>query len=288
MSSIVFPLRERPQNLNDVYIHPHFVPAATASLPVDDLALQRGYGVFDFFKVVKGEPVFLDDHLQRLASSARAMHLSLPLSNNELKEKLQELLQRNEVGRVGVRITLTGGSGGNGYRIGAPALIMSVQPYDELDEALFQKGITLMSVGHRRQFPSVKTIDYLMGVWLGPQLKEGGFDDALYHDGGWVSETPRANIFAFINDTLVTPNEGALAGITRSKILQLAGKHYPVEERPLHLDELKNAGEVFITSTTKEVLPVGRIDNTVLPLDRSCARLLREALRDLIRTSAGK
>src|SRR5439155_7787550 len=92
--------------------------------------------------------------------------------------------------------------------------------------------------------------------------KEADANDVLYHSGGLITECPRANFFIVTHDNkLVTPANNILKGITRSEILKIAAAEIKVEERDLYLEELSSAKEAFITSTTKHVLPVAKIDS---------------------------
>ncbi|HEY1112247.1 MAG TPA: aminotransferase class IV [Chitinophagaceae bacterium] len=247
-----------------VYINDRFVRAEEASLPVSDLSIQRGYGLFDYLKIVDGVPLYLEEHLDRLYYSAGQMRLPLLPQREELKDIIRQLMERNALPHSGIRITLTGGLSPDGYSIAVPNLVVSQSPLTLPSAAAFHKGIKLMTYAHQRQLPHVKTTDYIMAIWLQPQVKEQGADDILYCPGGLVGECPRANVFAVINGILVTPSENILKGVIRRQVLHLAKGLLPVEERIIKLEELKGADEVFITSTTRQVLPVRQIDDAVL------------------------
>jgi len=103
-----------------------------------------------------------------------------------------------------------------------------------------------------------------MAIWLQLQVKEQGADDILYYNEASISECPRANIFMVKEGKLITPAQNILKGVIRKHVLQLAADMLPVEERDIPLQELKLAEEVFITSTTKQVLPVRQVDEVVL------------------------
>jgi D-alanine transaminase/branched-chain amino acid aminotransferase len=128
--------------------------------------------------------------------------------------------------------------------------------------------------------PQLKTIDYLTAIWLQPLRKEKGADDLLYHQNGFISESPRSNFFLVKADgTIVTPTEGVLPGITRKKVLQVAKKHFNVEERAILLHELKEAKEAFLTSTTKQILPLSQVDDHIFS-EPEISHLLLEAFRE--------
>ncbi|HEU4552479.1 MAG TPA: aminotransferase class IV [Chitinophaga sp.] len=265
-----------------VFINDSFVPAAAAALPVADLALQRGYGIFDFFKTVHNKPVFLDDHLRRFYQSADQMRLPVRQSPAALKAVIHELIQRNNIPDAGIRISCTGGITGDGYSITSPNLVITQQPLSPLAADAFEKGLTLLSYNHQRQLPEIKTIDYLMAIWLQPLVQQQQADDLLYFRHGLVTECPRANIFIVTeDDTVVTPGRNILKGITRKHVLQLAQDLYKVAERDVTLDELRTAKEVFICSTTKYILPVLQLDGAPVGNGRPGAATakLNEVLR---------
>ena len=241
-----------------VFINNELLPAEEAKLSVTDLAIQRGYGIFDFLVVVKGSPVFLDDHLNRFYHSAAAMHLTVALNKNELTRAIHLLIEKNQLLNAGIRITLTGGDSPDGYSIGIPNLIITQNPFQYTYTSPL-KGIRLITHEHQRQLPHIKTIDYAKAIYLQPTIKAAGADDVLYHNAGIITECPRSNFF-IVNKKreVITPDKQVLAGVTRAKIL--LNKQFVVKEEPIALEALANAEEAFITSSTKNVLPVIAID----------------------------
>ncbi|MGZ5287759.1 MAG: aminotransferase class IV [Flavisolibacter sp.] len=261
------------------FLNTEFVLDQAAVLHYRDLAFQRGYGVFDFLKVVRGQPVFLEDHLERFFYSAGQLHLTLKQQREQLDAIIRELIVKNAVSECGIRLSLTGGYSEDGYHPATPNLVISVHTFQLPTPDQFSKGIRLMTHSFQRQLPHIKSIDYLMAVMLQPQLKERQLDDILYHQNGIITECPRANLFIVTAENkLVTPAHNILKGITRKKILKAAFDFMDVEERDITLDELKNAREVFISSTTKMVLPVARVDDFSFGTERTIAKRLHEIL----------
>ena len=244
------------------YIDGALVPAADAALPVNDLGLQRGYGIFDFLRVEEKVPLFLEDHLQRFGQSAKLMHMPVPVSLGDLTGIIHQIIDSEVLSVSGIRFLLTGGPSSDGYTLTTPRLLILRQPLAAPPEHLAIPGLQLCSYEYRRQLSSVKTIDYLMAIWLQPWLKENGGDDILYHVGGQLRECPRANFFIVTKQgVLATPKDGMLAGITRKHVLEVAAQEgIPVEIREISMAELATAQEAFITSSTKRLVPVCRID----------------------------
>jgi D-alanine transaminase/branched-chain amino acid aminotransferase len=189
------------------------------------------------------------------------MHLDPGYSPAELMAIVMQLTEKNNLPDSGIRLTLTGGISPDGMSIGSPCLIVSQHSFTSPGREQLERGVKLITYAHHRQLPHVKTIDYLMPIWLQPFIKEQGADDVLYMHNGCLTECPRANFFLVTqDDTIVTAAEDVLHGITRKKILELARKEFKVEERVVTLLDLESAKEAFITSTTKCVIPVRQID----------------------------
>lgn len=233
------------------------LPIEQAVVPVNDLSVQRGYGVFDFFRTQNGVPLFVDEHLARLERSAEAMHLSIPYTRRELYQQIQRLMQQNQLSCSGIRITVTGGSSADMYTPGTPNVIITEHPLTMQDPENMHPGFRLITHEHVRELPEVKSINYMMGVWLQPKVKAAGADDVLFVKDGLISELPRSNVFIISKEgALVTPSDNILHGITRQKVLTLASEAMPVEIRPVTLEELSRAAEAFVTSTTKRLIPI--------------------------------
>ena len=263
------------------------MPLEDAGIPLNDLGLQRGYGIFDFLRAVGKTPLFIDDHLERFYRSAEIMRLPVPAGRERLKEIVWDLAERNDLPSSGIRILLTGGPSPDGYSISSPRLAVIQQPMAPPPDEMPLTGIRLCSHPYRRQLPEVKTTDYLMAVWLQPWLKEQGGDDILYHHEGVITECPRSNLFMVDRQgVLVTPVRDMLKGVTRKNVISAALRlGMSVEERDVTLSEVVAASEVFVTSSTKRILPVCRLDGTEWSMQgpHSLTRRLREALVDMER-----
>ncbi len=248
-----------------VFFNDHFVANENALLHVSDLSMQRGYAIFDFCRTKNWQPLFLNDHLDRFYASAAAMHLPARYNKEELTGIVHELIERTLLDEAGIRILLTGGYSADGYQPASPNLIITCIAVKTASLADFENGITAMTYEQQRELPSVKTINYMMAVWLQPLLKEKKVNDVLYHHKGIITEFPRSNVFIVTKDQrLLTPSRHMLRGITRKQVLSIAAKQMNVEERDIHTDELLQAAEVFLTSTTKKIMPVVAIDGHII------------------------
>lgn len=245
------------------YINGQLVLESEARLLVTDLAIQRGYGIFDFLKTVNHKPIFIEDYFNRFYNSAKEMNLDIGLNRTELYSAVSALLEKNNIANSSLKLILTGGYSEDGYQIAKPNFIMVQAPF-EYDRASLNEGLKLLSHNYQRQLPTVKTIDYLQAIRLQPVLKLKQADDLLYHNHGEVRECPRANIFMVKGNEVLTPHTAILRGITRSKILGIALANISIKEQDFTLEELADADEAFISSSTKNILPVLSLDGKAI------------------------
>lgn len=243
-----------------VSINGELVADAEARLHVSDLTFRRAYGAFDFLRVERGVVLFLDDYLERFARSAKVLRLELP-SSATLKSQIHALLEANATESAGIQMFLTGGYTPDGYTPVEPNLVLLEVPIKGYPDKMFTKGVKLISHEYQRDLPSAKTTNYMMAVYLRDDIKNAGAVDALYHANGYALESTRCNLFIVKNGDLITPKDKVLHGVTRKQILKVASGIVPIEERPVTLDELFSADEVFITSSTKGAMPVRQIDD---------------------------
>lgn len=256
----IFP-KESTGMITYASINGEIIPVEQAVLPVTDLSILRGFGIFDYFLVKKGHPVFFEDYLERFTRSAALMDLELPLPGVALREGILALVRANGLLEASIRLVLTGGLSEDGYSPAPPNLIILEHPYPHANPAYYSKGISLLTHDYQREFPEVKTINYLTGIRLLNTLKSKGAHELLYCNGNKVRESARSNFMLLTADkVLVSPDEQILAGITRKKVLELATDYVKVEVREVLTDELLTASEAYLTSTTKGVMPVTTID----------------------------
>ncbi len=243
------------------FINNQFIEEEKVTLGITDLSIQRGYGVFDFFRAGNNIPLFIDNHLDRFFNSAAMLRLQVPHSKEEIKDIISEMIKRNKMPESSFRLVLTGGYSPDYYELSSPNFIIIQQPVQMSGKEKFDQGSKIILYEYLRDLPQAKSINYLMGVYLQHELQQQKADDVLYYKDGHVLEFPRSNVFAVSkNGTVITPADNVLHGVTRMKVLEIAREKYAVEERAVTVDELKDAAEVFLTNTTKRLQPVLSID----------------------------
>lgn len=233
-------------------------PANEVYVSVKDIGFLRGYGIFDFFRIMDGKPIFLAEHLARLQRSAEKIGIELPYSLDELSTCIYELAGITSDSCLGVKIVLTGGESSNGYLPNQPNLWILPAVFQFTDPA---KGMRLMSKEFVREMADIKSLNYAFGISNLPEMKAAGADDLIYYTAQHgVSESTRSNLFYVKNGEVFTPAAHILEGITRMKVLELARKRYKVHVQTCSLDEFLSADEVFTTGSTKRVVPILAID----------------------------
>jgi len=248
------------------YVDGQFLPSNEATIPVNELALLRCYGVFDFLRTYNNTPFFLDEQLDRLRRSAELIDINLPWSNAELRSIVQETLDRNGYPESSIKILLTGGESVDGLiPIGKSRLIVIVSALKPLNAGDYESGVKLTTSRILRLFPGAKSTNYIAGIRAIAAARKAGAVESLYIDrNNRVLECVTSNFFGFRDGVLVTPESDILPGITRKVVLDLAADEFPIETRAMDLDELKLLDEAFITSSTREVLPVVRVDDLTI------------------------
>lgn len=265
------------------FVNDTIVPVEGALLPIGDLGIQRGYGIFDFFRVNGIKPLFIQDHLDRFFNSAALMRLKTNYSRIEIEAIIHQLVQKNNLAHSGLKILLTGGDAEDGYTVSSPRLSIVQQELKPPPMELPENGIRLVTSEYQRQLADVKTTDYLMAIWLQDWMKSMQADDILYYHNGWIRECPRSNFFMISNeDVLVTPATGMLKGITRKNITKASDKlGISVEIRDVHINELRSAKGAFICSSTKRIMPVYQVDQFEYNISL-CSPVLNQLWNELI------
>ncbi len=253
------------------YIDEKYMPLAQASLPVTDMIIQRGLGVFETLYCPDKKILALEAHLDRLFDSAAKMGLAVPLSRGQITSIIKEGVRRFDGNPCMARVYITGGDSmapQDGLFRGR-CFFMFLQGHVLPQELYDHRGVGLFLLPQERFFPTVKTVNYSAALRLNaahPQAME-----ALYCPDGQITECMSSNFFLWVGDRLVTaPLSRVLAGTSRGIVLTVAREAgYTVEERCPTLAELWKAQEAFLCASSRLVLPVTSIDGK--PIGSGCA-----------------
>lgn len=249
------------------YLNGQFVEESEAKLSVLDLAVLRGYGVFDFFRSYHRKPFRLADHIQRFRRSAGQIGLPIRETDDELARIIQATIDKNpQFNEVNVRFLYTGGVSPDGVTpVGNGSLMVLVSDKHQLPPSWYTDGVKVITVNDERTVPSAKSINYLGAVMAQQQAARCRAVEALYVNAhGNVTEGTTTNLFGVKNRQLITPNEHMLPGITRQVLLELLPPRFPIELRSIAKEELFQFDELFMTASNKEIVPIVRVDQQTI------------------------
>ena len=258
-----------------VYLNGEFVANDEAKVSILDHGLMYGDGIFENVKLIKGRMIALDEHIDRLYRSAKAIKLDLGMPKEEIRRTYIETVRRSGVREGNSRVTVTRGEGLIllDPRIPVKPTIIIFAWAEEPSEAITtyhpeKEGVKLMTASTRRT-PSVckdariKSTTYMNNILARIEAIEAGCDAAIMLDiNNDVSEAEAANIFSVKDGVLITPPlKNILDGITRKTVMRLAKKEgYEVMERDMTIYDLYTADEVLLTANHLDVMPVREID----------------------------
>lgn len=245
-----------------VYTKGKFLPLKKAYLPITDLAVQRGTGLFETLRTYKKIPLALDKRLQRLFKSAKFLGFKLDYSLQFIKAKAILGIKKIKPGEVLVKIIITGGDSDGLIPQGSSRLLILFLPFRAFPSWQYEKGIKVLTIRLCRPLPSLKSLSYISAVVAYQEALRKGYDEALYLDkGGCILEGTNFNFAIIRNTKLIVPKGGLLGGMTMGIVMRLAPEcDLKVIRRGIKYSELKSADEAFITSATREIMPVVRVD----------------------------
>ena len=259
----------RGDTVNLCYMDGAFRPLNETTLPVSDLIIQRGVGVFESIPTVNGRPLCMTAHIERLIVSAKASTIEFPVAPDAMKSIIREglaLLAGAEPGRETlIRPYITGGDDFDelkGFR--RPRFFILFENANRPPKELYETGVLLWPLDMARRSPETKSVDYMTSYSL--EARENGAFEVLYCPGGEITEGAHSSFFLVKDGELVTaPLNRVLSGTTRRIVIELARRNgIPVRESVALLAELTGYAEAFITGSLKGILPVVRVGGTVI------------------------
>ena len=259
-----------------IYLDGKFVDEADAKVSVFDHGLLYGDGVFEGIRVYNGRIFRLDEHLKRLFDSAKAIMLTIPMTTEDLAEACCEACRKNKISDGYIRLVVTRGVGNlglNPFTCKKPTVFVIADKIALYPAEVYEKGIDLITASTQRNHPNavnpaIKSLNYLNNILARIEAVKAGTVEALMLNGeGEVAECTGDNIFALRGGVLQTPppSAGALLGITRAVVIELADKlNVKVTEPNLTRYELMTAEECFLTGSAAEIVPVVALDGRAI------------------------
>ncbi len=259
-----------------IYLDGKYVPSEEAKVSVFDHGLLYGDGVFEGIRLYNGRIFRLDQHLDRLFNSAKAVMLPIPLTKKQLVEACCGTCRQNNLKDGYIRLVVTRGVGYlglNPFRCKNPTVFIIADRIELYPEEVYRKGLKLITASTQRTNPaamstSIKSLNYLnKNLAKIETVNDGTLEAIMLNSQGHVAECTGDNIFIVRGGKLETPpvSAGALIGITRQVVIDLAAKRkIAVSEPNLTRYDLSTADEVFLTGTAAEIVPVSSIDGRII------------------------
>ena len=255
-----------------VFISGKLYEEEDASISVFDHGLLYGDGVFEGIRIYNKRIFLLNEHIDRLFNSAKAIALDIPVSKEELCDNVIETCKANDIEDGYIRLVITRGKGTlglNPYLCSKPEIIIITAKIQLYPEELYRDGLKIVTVGTVRNHPEainpkIKSLNYLNNVLAKIEaINSGCLECIMLNHKGEVCEASGDNIFLVSNNIIKTPsvNSGALVGLTRNKVIEISrNNEFKVSEESISRYDLYTADEVFLTGTAAEIISVVEID----------------------------
>ncbi len=256
-----------------IYISGKFYDKEDAKISVYDHGLLYGDGVFEGMRSYAGKVFRLREHLVRLYESAHAIHLKIPMTQEEMAKAVNETLAVNQLVDAYIRLVVTRGAGSLGLdpnRTSHPQVIIIADSITLYPKEFYEKGLEIITASTIRNHPAalnprIKSLNYLNNIMAKIEgLQAGCIEALMLNQKGEVAECTGDNIFIIKRGKMYTPSidAGILEGITRNAVIELArSQGIEVTEGPMTRHDVYVADECFLTGSAAEVIPVIKIDS---------------------------
>jgi len=259
-----------------IYIDGKFFSERDAKVSVFDHGLLYGDGIFEGIRAYHGSVFKLQEHIDRLWYSAKALLLKIPISKAEMTRAVVETCRQNRIRDGYIRLLVTRGIGSLGLNPRSckrPSVIIIAGSIQLYPPELYQKGMEIVTVPtvrnlHSALNPAIKSLNYLNNIMAKIEANNAGCEEAIMLNAeGYIAECTGDNLFIVKAGNLMTPplSAGALYGITRQTVMELAASQgMAVSEPNLTRYDCFNADECFLTGSGAEIVPVVKIDGRVI------------------------
>ncbi len=259
-----------------IFLDGQLVDKEDAKISVFDHGLLYGDGIFEGIRLYDNNVFRLDEHLERLEFSAKALMLDLPWSREEISQAVCDTCRANGLTDGYIRLVVTRGVGDLGlspWLCAKPSIFIIADKIALYPKEHYENGLSIVTVATRRMnpaalSPAVKSLNYLNNIMAKMEAKQAGALEAIMlNDQGLVAECTGDNVFVVQKGKIYTPaaQQGALRGITRDAIFAIAAElNIPIEEHDMTRYDIWIADECFLSGTGAEVIPVVKLDGRVV------------------------
>ncbi len=252
-----------------VYLNGEFIPLSEARISIMDRGFLFGDSIYEVIPAYGGRLFRLQHHLQRLENSLHAIQMENPLSRAEWENILATLTTQYQGEDQSVYLQVTRGvAPRRDHAIpeeAIPTRLAFTTPFPTIDPQVYEQGIAAVTLDDIRwRFCNIKATTLLPNVLLRQEAKERGAMEAILIQDGLAIEGAASNLFIVDDGQIITPPKGEhlLPGVTRDLVLELAAEaEIPYCEAPIRADQLESAGEIWLTSSTREIMPVTHLND---------------------------
>ena len=279
-----------------VYLNGAFMPLSEARIPVLDRGFIFGDGVYELVPVYSRQPFRMDGHLRRLQASLDGIRLNNPHSDSVWRERIQQLIALQDFADQSVYIQVTRGVAPRDHPFPkdvSPTVFMFAQPLVTASAELKAVGVCAVSAADNRWLRcNIKSIALLPNILLRQQAVDAECAETVMLRDGWLTEGTASNIFVVRDGVLLAPPPSnlMLTGVTYDVVLELAAAHgIPHEIRAISEAELRSADELWMTSSTKEIMAIVKLDGVAVgtgvpgPLGQQMDRLYQTFKQQVMR-----
>ncbi|MGW8228229.1 MAG: D-amino acid aminotransferase [Gammaproteobacteria bacterium] len=250
-----------------VYLNGEYLPLDQACVPVLDRGFIFGDGVYEVIPVYGGKAFRLEHHLQRLKNSMQAVRLRNPLTDEDWSTIINSVVSRNNGGDQSIYLQITRGVARRDHRFpgdATPTVFVMSNLFEAVPKEQLENGVKAITLDDIRwQYCSIKSIALLPNILLRQQAVEQGAAEAILLRNDEVTEGAASNVFIVKDGVIITPpkTDCLLPGITRDLVVEQANEHgLTLKETIIKQTDLNTADEIWLTSSTKEILPVTQLN----------------------------
>ncbi len=257
----------------DVFLqNGQILPLSAAAMPLANIEYAYGFGVYETIRVMKGKPLFLAQHLERLMMSATIIGLQHVFTVQIIDAWTRELLTHTKSDALNLKILLIGAREPNDAKL----YIIPLAPLFP-DKRLYQRGASVISVQHERFLPQAKTLNMLPSYLAYRKAKESGCYDAIYvNKSGCITEGTRTNFCVIRGTTIISPpKHEILEGVTLLNVLDIAARNgFDVAYEDIPLAKISEFDGAFLTSTSSKIMPLSKIDDVTMPIPETLNKMM--------------
>lgn len=245
-----------------------FVEVEESVVPIDERGHQFGDGVYEVIRVYDGKPFMLDEHVDRLFQSANAIRLQMDVERENLTNTMNELIQKSGLTNLDLYVQVTRGIAPRNHLFPeCPVSIsMTAKPFRTIPTGENSASV-LLHPDERWANCYIKSLNLLPNILAKQSAHEKGYLEAILVRDGKITEGTSSNVYMVKNDAVITTplSKNILSGITRMAVQSIANTlSIPFIEKSFTPEELKQADEVFITSTTLEIRSITKVDDAII------------------------